>query len=252
MKPPTHLNAPSEALRRVFLPSPHEPYKRIPALPLHPRPSHRPLLTTRLQSTLPNDTRPRDRQIGSRLIYLVDPSDQRLSTPQSLGALLSTLPLDTHNQPTQYIQQVAPPTPTHPYPICRVVDKAAARAAEDAVRKKEKEKAREKAKVQEKTLEVGWSVSDNDLGHRMVRLREWLGKGWRVEVVFGSKRKSGWGRKRAVSVEEAEGLVEKIRGVVGEVEGAREQRAMEGRVGEEAVLYFEGKAKARGGEGVGD
>lgn len=115
------------------------------------------------------------------------------------------------------------------------------------MRKKEKEK----AKVQDKRLEIGWSVSDNDLGHRMGKVKEWLGKGWRVEVVFGSRRKSGWGKKRVVSAEEAEGLVEKIRRAVGEVEGAREKKGMEGEVGGEAIFFFEGKVKAKAGDGEG-
>lgn len=123
--------------------------------------------------------------------------------------------------------------------MCKIYDKKAAREAEEAKRKASKGT---KAKRQTKQLELNWSVSEYDLGHRMARLKEFLQKGWKVEIVFGSKRKSGWNRKREVSPEEADLLLEKIRKVVGEVEGALEKQ-MGGEVGKEAMLFFEGKAK---------
>ena len=121
------------------------------------------------------------------------------------------------------------------------MDKKAAREAEGARRKAERA-GRRGGKVPTKRLEVNWSVGDKDLEHRMARLKEFLGKGWKVEVMFGSKRKRGWQGKKGLSAEEASGVVEKIRKAVGEVEGAWEGQ-IQGEMGKDAILSFEGTAK---------
>ena len=185
------------------------------------------------------DRQPRDKEINSAQIYLVRPGDNRLPEPRSLFEVLETLERDDKGRPTQFVQEVSPPTDEIAYPVCKIYDKKAAREAQEAKRKASKGK---KTTRQTKQLELNWSVSEYDLGHRMARLKEFLQKGWKVEIVFGSKRKSGWNRKREVSPEEADMLLEKIRKVVGEVEGALEKQ-MGGEVGKEAMLFFEGKAK---------
>ena len=171
---------------------------------------------------------------------MVRPSDSRLTDAQLLSDVLSTRERDEKGKFTQFVQEVSPPTEELPYPVCRMYDKKAAREAEEAKRKATK--AAKHTKRQSKQLEVNWTVSDNDLGHRMARMKEFLEKGWKVEVVFGSQRKSGWARRREASEEEARGVLEKIRRAGGEVEGAQE-REMQGTVGKEAVLSFERKAK---------
>ena len=169
---------------------------------------------------------------------MVRPEDERLAPPQFLSEVLAARARDDRGRPTQFVQEVSPPSPERPYPVCRLFDKKAAREAEEARRKAGRAG---RTKWQAKQLEVSWTVSDNDLAHRMARLREFLEKGWRVEVVFGSKRK-GWMGRREPSAEEAGAVLEKIRKVVGEVEGAQEKQ-MQGQVGKEAVLLFEGKAR---------
>lgn len=180
---------------------------------------------------------PRDEEITAYKIYMVRPPNDGLTEPLLLSEVLAARERDEKGHPTQFVEEVAPAGEERPYPVCKMIDKKAAREAEEA-----KRKANNKTKWQTKQLWVSWTVSDNDLGHRMARLKEWLGKGWRVEVVFGSKRKSGWGKRRVVSSEEADKVLEKIRNAVGEVEGAQE-RQMEGTVGEEAMMSFDGKAK---------
>lgn len=184
------------------------------------------------------ERRPRDEEIRAFKIYVVRPKDDRLPEPRFLSEVLDARERDEKGRPTQFIQEVSPPSEERPYPICRVYDKKAAREAEEAKRKASKTT---KMKWQSKQLEVSWTVSDNDLGHRMARLKEFLEKGWRVEIVFGSKRK-GWMDRREASPEEARSVLEKIRKTVGEVEGAQEKQ-MQGKVGQDAILSFEGKAK---------
>lgn len=182
------------------------------------------------------DRPPRDEEIRAFKVYVVRPEDGRLSEPQILSKVLDTRERDEKGRPTQYLQEVLAKSEDRPYPICKMFDKKAAREADEA-----KRKAAKTTKMHMKQLEVSWTVSDNDLGHRMGRLKEFLEKGWRVEVIFGSKRK-GWKNRREATVEEAERVLEKIRNVVREVEGAKE-RPMQGKVREDAVLCFEGKAK---------
>ena len=46
--------------------------------------------------------------------------------------------------------------------------------------------------VATKTIELNWAIDGNDLGHRLQRIKDFLGKGNRVEVMMAPKRK---GRK---------------------------------------------------------
>lgn len=182
--------------------------------------------------------RPRDEEIEAFKVYIVRPGDDRLPELRLLSQVLGARERDEKGRPTQFIQEVSPPSEERPYPICKLCDKKAARDAEEARRKAAKAN---KLKSQSKQLEITWIISDNDLGHRMARLKEFLEKGWRVEILFGVKRK-GWKDKREASPEEANNVLEKIRKAVGEVEGAQEKQ-MQGEVGQQAVLFFEGKAR---------
>ncbi len=171
---------------------------------------------------------------------MVQPTDSRLTEPCLLSDVLSSRERDEKGKFTQFVQEVSPPSEERPYPVCKMYDKKAAREAEEAKRKTAKVMKRTRGQL--KQLDLNWTVSDNDLGHRMARAKEFLEKGWKVEVVFGSQRKSGWAKKREVTLEEATGVLEKIRKAVGEIEGAQEKE-MQGVVGKEAILFFEGKAK---------
>ena len=99
-----------------------------------------------------------------------------------------------------------------------------------------------------KGLEMNWAIERGDLGHRLSRLREWLGRGWRVEVVLAKKRKG-----RLATVEEAEALVGSVRGVLKEC-GGRENKPAEGKVGGVMTIYCEGKVvkEKEKGEGKGE
>ena len=183
---------------------------------------------------LPSSHPPRDDEIKAWRVYVVG-ADGRLGDLQILNEVLASRVLDTKGKPTQFLQEVVPADVNRPYPVCKLYDKKAAREAEEA-----KRKAAKMTKIQTKQLEVSWGMSDNDLGHRIVRLKEFLKKGWKVEVVFGSKRK-GWMNKREASAEEAERVLQKLREAVNEVEGAKEWREMQGFLGGEGILSFEGK-----------
>lgn len=185
------------------------------------------------------DRPPRDEEITDFKVYLVHPERKGLSEPIPTYEVLQSRQKDEKGRPTQFLQQMAPMSPQdgRPYPICRLFDKKAAREAEIAKRKSGKEK-----KLQNKQLEVSWTVSENDLNYRLERLKEFLGKGWRVEIIFGAKRK-GWMGRREPTAEEVQKVLTTIRAAVKEIEGAREWRELQGKEGGEAVLSFERKPK---------
>ncbi len=185
------------------------------------------------------DRPPRDEEIRASKVYMVRSSDQRLSEPIPTHEILESRERDDKGRPTQFLQEVAGLDVAEGrfYPICRMFDKKAARESELA-----KRKAGKVNKLVMKQLQCSWTMSDNDLGHRLGRLKEFLEKGWRVEILFGTKRK-GWMDKRRASAEEVTSVLSKIRAAVGEVDGAKEMRNMQGKEGGEAILSFEGKSK---------
>ena len=165
--------------------------------------------------------------------------DGKLSQPMSLLDALNSREKDERGRPTQFLQEVAPANrdEERPYPICKMFDRRHEREIEMAKQKEKKE-----IKKQEKQLEINWTINDNDLGHRLGKLREFLEKGLKVEIMFGVKRK-GWRQRRQADEDDTRTLVDKIKKTVEAVEGAREWKPMSGKLGGQAVLYFEGKAK---------
>jgi translation initiation factor IF-3 len=110
---------------------------------------------------------------------------------------------------------------------------------------KEAMRAAEKAKlkgarstVTEKTIELNWAIDANDLSHRMTKMKGFLMKGNRVEIVLGAKRK---GKK--ATVEEAEALIARVKAAAAEVEGTRESKPADGKLLGVYTLQFEGKLK---------
>jgi translation initiation factor IF-3 len=171
---------------------------------------------------------PRDDEIKSWSVSLVN-EDGKLEDPRSTYDLLSSI-----DRKTQSLVVVAAGEPGVP-PICKIMDKKAMRDAEKA-----KAKSARNSAVTVKTIELNWAIDGNDLNHRLQRIREFLGKGHRVEVLMAAKRK---GRK--ATEEEAQALVGRVRGVIGECDGARETKPMEGKLLGTATVYAEGKAVAK-------
>lgn len=176
---------------------------------------------------------PRDDEIKSWAVSLVN-EEGHLEEPRSTSAVLSSINRKTHSLVT-----VSAGEPGSP-PICKIMDKKAMRDAEKA-----KAVAARRSTVTTKTIELNWAIDGNDLGHRLQRIRDFLGKGNRVEVMMAPKRK---GRK--ASEEEAQVLVERIREAIGGCE-AKEFKPMEGKLLGTATIYAEGKrrvVKDDGGE----
>ena len=176
----------------------------------------------------------RDENIKAFRVHIAQP-DNTIGEPIPLVDALNARLRDEKGRFTQYLRVVREPDARIVYPLCRYYDKQLERDKELARKKSAKS-----TKTEQKQLEINWTVGDNDLGHRMGRLKEFLGKGWRVEVIIGSTRKRGWGGKRTDNQALAESLVAKIRNAALEVEGSKQRTEMKGKLGEEVSLSFEG------------
>jgi len=110
------------------------------------------------------------------------------------------------------------------------------------LREQERQKLKPKKNPQDtgKQLELSWAIDTNDLGHRLKKMKGFLEEGRKVEVVV-AKKKGG----RMASPKECEGVIARVKQAVAEVEGANETKAMEGKVGGTATLFFEGRAKEK-------
>ena len=238
-----HTMTTAEALQRVFLPA----VRSLPTTslcvrrkPLHQN-AHRHVSTRSPAGTFDLSGRfvssakfgpklssrnphPIDEAINALDIHVVQ-ADEKLSPPQSLTHLLWKIDRKTH--------MIEQHSAIDGIPVCRVIDRAEARAAQKQ-RRKTKAKNPEQMK---KYLELNWAIDQNDLQHRLGKLRQFLMEGRRVEVFLAKKKK----RMRDATQAEGRETLKKIKECVGGVDGAKELKAMEGRFLERATLFYEGK-----------
>lgn len=199
---------------------------------------------------------PRDEEISRIADYvLLRGEDGRLSEPKAVSTVLfecgvADRTLTVIALPKQRDEGGGGPR----YPICAVVDRAEFEEAERVREESGRERETEEKKVRKgtKELEMNWMIQDHDLGVKMRKMREFLGKGLRVEVLLARKTRSGpRGRgKMEVKREVAEELVRKVKEVAGEA-GAKEYKVSDGSVGGRFQMFFEGVSggkKKSGGE----
>ncbi|KAI4260644.1 MAG: hypothetical protein LQ352_000206 [Teloschistes flavicans] len=257
--PCPHLPSIAEALFRVFLPVSRAtlPFPRRRNLPRYTFPenqirhaSHaktkgrRPIQPN--QSTGQPSTGPaRDEGISANEIQIVN-DDKSLGPSQNLRRTLASL-----NRDDYFIIQVAdkvhPRYAEHPepesgtpdtrprIPICKIIDKQSFRLSQ-----LQKDKPKKNPSTMGKQIEINWAISQHDLNHRLDRMKDFLGQGRRVEVVFGKKRK-GWMRRKEVTEEKAQALLCQIREAAKTVESSKEWKSMEGKAGGEGIMFFEAK-----------
>lgn len=238
------------ALQRVFIAPIGRPMVSQLRTQLRPQRTPEPLNTSLSQNrAYVSSVFPHDEQLINQnfpYVHIVDEAG-KLSPPQRVADILTSI-----NRRTQSLQTLALPPPklrsrweqppepiagdrggAPEIPVCRIVDKKAAREAVKVRSKKQSNPA-----MTLKTLELNWAIDPHDLEHRLKRMRDFLEKGYRVDVVLVGKRK-----KRKASPEEAAQTLDKIREAIKMVDGAKEWKGMEGKVGAHVMLFIEGKAK---------
>ncbi|KAI4196535.1 MAG: hypothetical protein LQ348_002281 [Seirophora lacunosa] len=252
-----HLLGTAEVLKRVFFPPLKLLVTRRPQriLPRHLLPNFQcrnayylSTLNARRPQQPQDSGPPRDEAIGEPQIQVVDPTGGGPLQPlRRLRDALASI-----DRSLYYLVQVG--EKIHPryadlpgpqdggsdsrprVPVCKIVSKASFRQA-----KAEKSRPRKDFAATVKEVEINWSISQNDLNHRLKRLREFLEQGRRVEVALGKRKKKGWMRRKDVTDEQADGILKQIRLAVEEVDGAREWKEMEGQVKSTLVMHFEAK-----------
>lgn len=170
-------------------------------------------------------------------------ADNKIGEPRPLFDALKAREKDEKGRFTEVLRQVQPASPSTMFPICKYFSLKSLREKELAQQKQER--ADQATKRQTKQLELNWTIGQNDLEHRMERLKEFLGKGRSVEVTLGTQRKKGWQRRKPQSEESAQSLIDKVKESALEVKGTKESKAMTGQMSELVVLYFEGPRKAK-------
>lgn len=238
-----HTITTAEALQRVFLPA----VRSLPTTslyvrrkPLHQN-AHRHVFTRSPAGTFDlsgkfvssakfgpklsaSNPHPIDEAINALDVHLVQ-ADQKLSRPQSLAHLLWKIDRKTH--------MIEQHSAVDGIPVCKVIDRAEARAAQQQRRKTKVKNPEQKKKY----LELNWAIDQNDLQHRLDKLRQFLMEGRRVEVLLAKKKK----RMRNATEAEGRETLKKIKECVEGVDGAKELKAMEGRFLARATLFYEGK-----------
>lgn len=222
------------ALHRVFI----APIEHSRVLPIRQFPAirapklHYASIRQLSQASLPIAKRrlPRDDEIQDYMVRIVS-DDNKLSPPQYTSSVLNSMDRKDETLVMVAMSDSDPDSEATSYPICRIQSKKALREAEKARQKK-----KELPSATVKTIELNWAIDPHDLQHRLQRVKDFLSKGWRVDVVMAGKRK---GRK--ATPEEAKLLVERVREAVKEVEGSKEWRDMEGSLGATATIYLVGK-----------
>lgn len=185
------------------------------------------------------DRPPRDEEIRAWRAHVKLPNG-RLSEPQSLADILDGRAHDEKDKYSQFVQELAPADPKtgREYSILAYFDKKQVKEQELAQKKKSKHVA-----TKEKSLELSWSIDGHDLQHRLDRMKAFLEKGNKVEVVFGSTRIRGWGLKRKITEDEGQVLLDKFRQMALEVEGTKVLKELNGRLLGQASICFQGPSK---------
>lgn len=250
----THISGTVQALYRVFiLPSlPINHFRsaatRTPPLPLQGT------TTQPFSTTLPHRAKTRapeqraqkwNEEIKAEQIYLVDLQTHELSPLQLRKDILRNLNKDTQRLvqvdeqpgPRDAFDDADPEARPRYYPVCKILGKKDMYQQEKNRKAAQKEQKKASATASSvKTLELNWAIDGNDLGHRLDRMKEFLSEGRKVEVVLAAKKA---GRKATAA--ECEDVLARIRRVVDEVPGAREAKALEGKMGGFCTVLFQGR-----------
>ncbi|KAL9014909.1 MAG: hypothetical protein Q9173_000464 [Seirophora scorigena] len=252
-----HLLGTAEVLKRVFFPPLKLLATRRPQriLPRHLLPNFQcrnAYYLSTLNAKRPQQPQgsgpPLDEAIGEREVQVVDPNGGGPLQPlRRLRDALASIDRNLYflvqvgeKIHPRYIDLPGPqdggPDSRPRVPVCKIVSKLSFRKAEA-----EKSRPRKDFAATVKEVEINWSISQNDLNHRLKRLKEFLEQGRRVEVALGKRKRKGWMNKKDVTDEEANGILKQIRLAVEEVDGAREWKEMEGQVRSTLVMHFEVK-----------
>ncbi|KAM5344732.1 hypothetical protein ACJ41O_010594 [Fusarium nematophilum] len=182
------------------------------------------------------DRLPQDHEITDPKIMVFDNGtyDGPLLTRHVLGRL------DPASESLRMMQTYVPGNPKEnkpvQYAVCKIVNKKDEYERQREMRERRRVSRQTVAKTKE--LELSWAIGEHDLQTKMRQLSGFLGKGWKVEVILGAKKKT----KSKVDDAAAAEVLARVKKAVEEV-GAKEYKVQDGQVGRTLRLYLEGKAQ---------
>lgn len=234
-----HVTSTAKALYRVFVLPPltaGPPRAAIATLPLT-RPFSQTSIRCRAGSRPPEVRQQKwNDEINSEFVHIVE-ADGRLSgAPRRLRSVLASL--DLRESRVIQLTKEGDETPDG-LPICRIrnIKEFVDEERRNKARQKEQRK-ESKLRTEPKSLELNWAIDQNDLGHRMGKLRGFLAEGRRVEMILAAKK-----RGRKASMEECEALLERIRTEAESVPGTTFMGELDGKLGAFSTLKIQGKAQ---------
>jgi translation initiation factor IF-3 len=178
------------------------------------------------------DRYPRNEEIKDFTVQVVC-EDNTITRPLKTQPLLASLNLNAY-----YLTVVQLGEPGVP-PLCRIQSRKELYRREKEKKKKKKESAKASSKVV-KEMELNWALERNDLAHRLVMLRGFLAKGFKVEITLAGRKKKVKTARQA-SEEEAKELIMRIREAIEEVDGAKETQPLQGAFPAAVKMFAEGK-----------
>ncbi len=188
----------------------------------------------------PQAEKPRNYEIEVPWIQ-VRLDDNSLSPPARTADVLRNIDIDRVSLVLVANARSGPDQPGPEYPICLIVDRQAERA-----RRAEKEALRKSArKVVIKGIELNWAIGPNDLSMKMKQLRQFLQKGYTVQVTMKPIKRRN---KKQASMDEAHAVLKAVMENLARVHGAKETAAREGSVGDTLTLVLQGPSVAHSKE----
>ena len=166
----------------------------------------------------------RDLHIKSPFVHVRDPETGQLSGPTSPQDILRTL-----NTKEFSLVVVADPEtqnfgPNGPkYPICNIVDRKAERENRHQAVLAERHK-----KEVDKEIEINWGIAEHDLQLKMRRLRQFLDKGYKVQLTLMRKMKRG---KKLATIDECKVLLNTVEEAINQLPGVKDAKPRDGQVG---------------------
>lgn len=151
--------------------------------------------------------------------------DGKLLSPERLDLLIESL--DPALDVVRCLQKNEEPTPC----VVQVTTRAALKTMlkEREAKMAQTEKVRRDLKP--KQVELNWAISSNDLNLKLSSISKFLEKGKRVEILLANKKK-----QRKASPEEAQNVIQSIEKMLSDMEGFKELKPREGKVGAQLLM----------------
>ena len=240
-----HITGISRALFRIFV----QPSLKVakPRNLLHIRRQFAPIQLVRFGSKYADHSKSNHLKLSShpvnedickleKLVQLVN-ADGGLQEPIPLGQVLRRV-----NRPEYHVVQFKglDISEAGGFPLVKILSETELiEIARRQIRREQQRKDNEK-RNEAKIVELSWAIGENDLAHRIKMVKDFLHDGLKVEVALSGRR-----GMVPMGLPAREELVQRIKESLGDVEGLREYRQMDGKMERSVTVFFDSPAIAK-------